>query len=169
MELCYFDNNATTELDQQVFQAMLPYLRESYGNASSLQHALGRHANQAVETARHQLATLLHVEPKEILFTSGATESLNMEIQGITARYASKGQHIVTCQTEHHAVLSVCQSMERTKSAEVSYLTVNRAGQIDLQALREAIRPDTILVSLMAANNETGVLHPIREIGRAHV
>lgn len=164
MELCYFDNNSTTELDQQVFQAMLPYLRESYGNASSLQHALGRHANQAVETARHQVATLLHVEPKEILFTTGATESLNMAIQGITARYASKGQHIVTCQTEHHAVLSVCQAMERTKSAEVTYLPVNRAGQIDLQALREAIRPDTILVSIMAANNETGILHPIGEI-----
>ncbi|MGO1817892.1 MAG: cysteine desulfurase family protein [Sphingobacterium sp.] len=164
MEFCYFDNNATTQLDENVLEAMLPYLRESYGNASSVQHQLGRQASHGVEQARQQVAALLNVQAKEILFTSGATESISMVIRGIALSYRSKGRHIITCQTEHKAVLTACQTVEKNEDVQVTYLAVNHQGSIDLQELENAIRPETILVSIMAANNETGVLHPIDEI-----
>ncbi|MGO1595239.1 MAG: cysteine desulfurase family protein [Sphingobacterium sp.] len=164
MEFCYFDNNATTQLDKKVLEAMLPYLQDAYGNASSLQHQLGREASHGVEKAREQVASLLNVQSREILFTSGATESINMVIHGIALSYRSKGRHIITCQTEHKAVLSACQAMEKHEGVQVTYLSVDQNGRIDLQELEDAIRPDTILVSLMAANNETGVLHPIDKI-----
>lgn len=164
MELCYFDNNATTQIDEHVLQEMLPYLRESYGNASSLHHQLGRQANHAVEEARQRVAALLNVQTKEIIFTSGATESINTVIRGVAQRYRSKGKHIITSQTEHPAVLSACQAAEKNQEAQVTYLAVNSVGEIDLKEFERAIRPDTILVSIMAANNETGVLHPIHEI-----
>ena len=126
MEFCYFDNNATTQLDENVLEAMLPYLRESYGNASSVQHQLGRQASHGVEQAREQVASLLNVQAKEILFTSGATESINMVIHGIALSYRSKGRHIITCQTEHKAVLTACQTVEKNEDVQVTYLSVDQ-------------------------------------------
>lgn len=164
MDLCYFDNNATTRVDEEVFQEMMPYLRDSYGNASSAQHQLGRQANQAIEAARRRVASLLRAQPKELYFTSGATESINTVIRGVILRYRSKGKHIITCQTEHPAVLSACRAAEKEYGAQITYLPVDHNGHIDLEEFARCIRPDTVLVSMMAANNETGVLHPIAEI-----
>lgn len=163
MGICYFDNNATTKMDEKVLEDMLPFLRNSYGNASSIQHSLGRQANQAILHAREQVASMLHVKSTEIFFTSGATEAINMVIKGITETYKTIGNHVITCSTEHKAVLSTFQSVEK-KGSKVTYLPVNRLGEIDLESLHEAITDQTILVSIMAANNETGVLHPIKEI-----
>ena len=165
MDYCYFDNNATTKIDDQVFEAMLPYLRNSYGNASSIQHKLGRQANHAVEKARLQVAELLNVNPKEIYFSSGATESINTVIKGISKAYQSKGNHIITSSTEHKAVLSSCQAVEK-EGMQVSYLKVNKFGVIDLEELKNMITDKTVLISIMAANNETGVLQPIEEIAK---
>src|SRR6218665_893389 len=151
----YFDNNATTRVDKEVVEVMLPFFSEHYGNAASKAHAFGWAAEAAIETAASQLAGLIGCEPQEIIFTSGATESVNLALKGIFEAYASKGRHIITCQTEHKAVLDSCRNLEK-KGAQVTYLEVDREGLIDLQALKSAIRPDTILVSLMAANNETG-------------
>lgn len=165
MDYCYFDNNATTKIDDQVFESMLPYLRNSYGNASSIQHKLGRQANHAVEKARFQVAALLNVNPKEIYFSSGATESINTVIKGISKAYQSKGNHIITSSTEHKAVLSSCQAVEK-EGIQVSYLKVNKFGVIDLEELKNTITDKTVLISIMAANNETGVLQPIEEIAK---
>lgn len=165
MELIYLDNNATTKIDDQVFEAMLPFLRESYGNASSIQHLLGRASHTAVERARSQVAASLGATEKEIIFTSGATESINMVLRGISHAYKGKGNHIITCETEHKAVLTTCRLLEK-KGIKITYLPVNEQGEIDLDNLKSAIQSDTILVCLMAANNETGVLHPIADIAQ---
>ncbi len=163
MGFSYFDNNATTKMDEEVLKAMLPFLQESYGNASAVQHKLGRQANGAIEQARMQLASALNAQPKEIFFTSGATESISTVFQGIYKAYQSIGNHIISCVSEHKAVLSSCQALAK-QGAKLTMLSCNNHGQIDLQELEAAIQPDTILVSLMAANNETGLLHPIAEI-----
>lgn len=162
--MIYLDNNATTRIDDEVLNAMLPYLKEAYGNASSIQHKLGRAANQAVEESRKSIAACLGVSAKEIYFTSGATEAINMVLRGVFARYQSIGKHIITAKTEHKAVLSTLEKLEK-QGAEISYLHADASGNIDLQELESMIRKDTILITLMAANNETGVLHPIQQIG----
>lgn len=163
MGLLYFDNNATTKLDDRVLDSMLPYLRESYGNASSIQHKLGRQANHAVERARNQVAEVLSCQAKEIFFCSGSTEAINTVIKGVSQAYQKKGKHIITCKTEHKAVLSTCAAVEKS-GAEIEFLDADGNGLIDLKELEKSIREDTILVCLMAGNNETGVLHPILEI-----
>ncbi len=161
--MIYLDNNATSRLDERVLDSMLPYLKEDYANASSLQHKMGRHANQAIEESRKSLAQVLQVQPKELFFTSGATESINTVLRGVFLRYPTKGNHIITCQTEHKATLATCEYLEK-KGARVSYLPVDKNGAIDLDTLKSTITPQTILVSLMSVNNETGVIHPIKEI-----
>ena len=152
-------------MDDEVLQAMLPYLQESYGNASSVQHKLGRAANAAIEQARIQLAERLGCTPKEIYFTSGATESISTVLKGIAQSYLRKGKHIVTCKTEHKAVLATCESLAK-QGCEITYLDVDTQGNINLDDLTKAIRPDSVLVALMSANNETGVLHPIDKIAK---
>lgn len=162
--LIYLDNNATTPTDPAVVEAMLPYFYEQHGNAASRSHALGWMAEEAVDQARTQLARLIHVEAKEIIFTSGATESDNLAIKGIVEAYRRKGQHVVTLQTEHKAVLDACDHLER-HGVEVTYLPVQPDGRVDLQLLADVIRDDTVLVSIMWANNETGVVQPMQAIG----
>lgn len=159
----YFDNNATTRVDEQVLKAMLPYLSEDYGNAASKAHPYGWVAQAAVEKAGEQLAGLLGCEPTELIFTSGATESVNLAMKGIFEAYGTKGRHIVTVKTEHKAVLDTCRYLEK-KGAEITYLEVDREGLLDLENLKAALRPDTILVSVMWANNETGVIQPVEKI-----
>jgi cysteine desulfurase len=163
-ELIYFDNNATTRVDDAVVEAMLPFFTTYYGNASSKLHAFGWQAEAAVEQAREQVAALIHCEPGELVFTSGATESCNLAIKGIFEAYKTKGDHIITVRTEHKAVLDVCAFLEK-QGAKVTYLNVDREGVIDLQELENAISDKTILVSVMAANNETGVIQDIERIG----
>ena len=164
----YFDYNATTPVDPEVLRTMLPFFTESFGNAASRTHAFGWIADDAVKTARKQVAELIGCLDQEIVFTSGATEAINLAIKGVWDVYQPKGKHIITLQTEHKAVLDTCRSLER-KGAEVTYLPVDREGLIDLAMLKEALRPDTILVAVMLANNETGVIQPIRDIaGLAH-
>jgi cysteine desulfurase len=160
----YMDNHATTPVDPRVLDAMLPYFRESFGNAASRNHSFGWQAEQAVEKARKQVADLIGATPKEIVFTSGATESDNLAIKGAAEMYAEKGNHVITVATEHKAVLDACKKLER-RGAQVTFLTVRPDGLIDLDQLRAAITPKTILISVMWANNEIGVLQPIREIG----
>lgn len=162
-QLIYFDNNATTPLDPLVLESMMPYLTTNFGNASSLTHRAGRTAAAAVDTARQQVAALIGAAPNEITFTSGATEAINMAIKGVFEHYQGKGQHIISCQTEHKAVLDTLEYLRR-KGAKVTYLPVDTDGRIDLQELEAAIRPDTILIALMWANNETGVIHPVADI-----
>jgi cysteine desulfurase len=161
--LIYADNNATTRVDDDVLKAMLPYFSEIYGNAASRMHAQGWLADAAVETAKSQIASMLNCEPAEIIFTSGATEAVNLALKGIYEAYLTKGNHIITCKTEHKAVLDTCAYLQ-TKGAEITYLNVDRQGLIDLQELKDAIRNTTIAVSIMAGNNETGVIQPIEEI-----
>lgn len=161
----YLDNNATTPVDPRVLDAMLPYLKENFGNAASTSHSFGHTASQAVEHARQAIANLLHTETKEeIVFTSGATESDNLAIKGVAEKLASKGKHIITCTTEHKAVLDPCKYLE-SKGYEVTWLAPDKYGRVSVQQVAEAIRPDTILITLMLANNEIGTLHPIKEIG----
>jgi cysteine desulfurase len=159
----YLDHAATTPLDPAVLEAMLPYLRGQFGNASSRNHRYGWAAAAAVDKAREQVAGLLGVQAQEIVFTSGATESLNLAIKGVWERYQSKGRHIVTCATEHRAVLDTCRHLER-KGAELTVLDVDAQGHLDLAELERAITERTVLVALMFGNNETGVLHPIEAI-----
>lgn len=161
--LIYLDYNATTPVDKRVLETMLPYFSEKFGNAASKTHPAGWTASRAVDEARVQISTLINCDPQELVFTSGATEAINLAIKGIFAAYASKGKHIVTVATEHKAVLDTCKYLE-TLGAEVDYLPVNQEGLPDLRLLEKAIRPDTILVCAMFANNETGVINPIREI-----
>ncbi|PIE22609.1 MAG: IscS subfamily cysteine desulfurase [Planctomycetota bacterium] len=160
----YFDNNATTACDPRVVEAMLPYFTEHPGNAASRSHVFGWEAEEAVEHARAQVAKLIAASPKEIVWTSGATEGDNLAIKGVAEMYQEKGKHIITCATEHKAVLDACKRLE-TRGFEVSYLDVDDKGHIDLDELRGTIRDDTILVSIMAANNEIGTIHPIAKIG----
>lgn len=162
--LIYLDNNATTPCDPRVVDAMLPWFYENPGNAASRNHPFGWKAEEAVDYAREQVAQLINVDSKEIIFTSGATESDNLAIKGVFEMYARKGNHIITVKTEHKAVLDTCDHLEK-KGAEVTYLDVNREGLIDLQALENAIKPTTVLVAVMWANNETGVIQPMKEIG----
>jgi cysteine desulfurase len=160
----YMDNHATTRVDPRVVEAMLPYFTEKFGNAASRNHEFGWKAEEAVENARGQVARLIHASPKEIVFTSGATESDNLALKGVAEAY-SKGQHIITQATEHKAVLDTCKRLEKS-GGEVTYLPVASDGRIDLDALRRAITPKTILISMMHANNEIGVIQPVGEIGK---
>ena len=161
----YMDNHATTPVDPRVLEAMLPYFTERFGNAASRNHSFGWQAEEAVEVARKQVAELIGATAKEIVFTSGATESDNLAIKGAALMYREKGNHIITAVTEHKAVLDTCKHLEKD-GFEVTYLPVNRDGLVDLDRLRAAITGRTILVSIMAANNEVGVLQPTGEIGR---
>ncbi len=162
----YMDNQATTPVDPRVIEAMVPFLGEIYGNAASRNHAFGWAAEEAVDRGRSQIADLVGARPKEIIFTSGATESDNLAIKGVAEFYADKGNHIITAVTEHKAVLDTCQALERANIAEVTYLPVDQYGRVDVDDVKKAIRDNTILISLMYANNEIGTLHPIREIGK---
>ncbi|HRG38338.1 MAG TPA: aminotransferase class V-fold PLP-dependent enzyme [Bacteroidia bacterium] len=159
----YLDYNATTPVDKRVLEAMLPYFTEKFGNASSRTHGFGWIAEDAVTTARKQVADLINCIEQELVFTSGATEAINLAIKGVWENYKIKGNHIITVATEHKAVLDTCQALEK-KGAKITYLPVNREGLIDLDDLRKALTPQTILVSVMYANNETGVIQPIQKI-----
>src|SRR5215469_114672 len=161
----YFDNHATTQVDPRVIDAMLPYFNEKFGNAASRNHAFGWAAEEGVEEARAQVAQLINATPKEIVITSGATESDNLAIKGVAGMYREKGNHIITQVTEHKAVLDTCKRLEK-EGYEVTYLPVEKDGRINLDDLRRAITPKTILISIMYANNEIGVVQPIAEIGK---
>ncbi|MGB3546275.1 MAG: IscS subfamily cysteine desulfurase [Saprospiraceae bacterium] len=162
--LIYLDNNSTTPTDPRVVDAMLPFFYEQPGNAASRNHPAGWVAEEGVDYARDQIAQLINVEGKEIIFTSGATESDNLALKGVFEMYARKGNHIITLKTEHKAVLDSCARIEKM-GGEVTYLDVKRDGLVDLDQLRAAIKDSTILVSIMWANNETGVIQPMKEIG----
>ncbi|MFY9531306.1 MAG: IscS subfamily cysteine desulfurase [Candidatus Acidiferrales bacterium] len=161
----YMDNHATTPVDPRVLDTMLPYFRETFGNSASRNHEFGWKAEEAVENARGQIARLINASPKEIIFTSGATESDNLAIKGVAEMYREKGNHIITQVTEHKAVLDTCKRLEK-EGYEVTYLPVEKDGRIDLDELRRAITPKTILITIMYANNEIGVVQPIAEIGK---
>jgi cysteine desulfurase len=162
--LIYLDNNATTPMDPRAVEAMLPYFYEIPGNAASRNHPFGWKAEEAVDYAREQIADLIDVDPKEIIFTSGATESDNLAIKGVFEMYASKGNHIITTTTEHKAVLDACKKVEKL-GGQVTYLEVENDGMVDLAKLEAAITDKTILISIMWANNETGVIQKMKEIG----
>ncbi len=162
----YMDNHATTPVDQRVLEAMLPYFSEKFGNAASRNHSFGWEAEEAVDRARGQIAQLIKAKSKEIIFTSGATESDNLAIKGVVEFYKEKGDHIVTCVTEHKAVLDSCRALERAGKATVTYLPVDKYGMVDPDAVRKAITDRTVLVTIMYANNEVGTIHPVAEIGR---
>ncbi|RTQ48193.1 IscS subfamily cysteine desulfurase [Hymenobacter gummosus] len=159
----YLDNNATTPMDPRVLEAMLPYFTEQFGNAASRNHPFGWQAEEAVDYAREQIAQLINCDPKEIIFTSGATESDNLAIKGVYEMYAQKGNHIITATTEHKAVLDTCKHLEK-QGARVTYLQVDEKGLINLEELEAAMTPQTILVAIMYGNNEIGVLQDIRAI-----
>ena len=161
----YMDNHATTQVDPRVLLAMLPYFTEKFGNAASRNHEFGWKAEEAVETARGQIARLIHASPREIIFTSGATESINLALKGGAAARRNGGDHIITQATEHKAVLDVSKHLEKS-GFQVTYLPVNKDGLIDPERLRRAITAKTILISIMHANNEIGVIQPIEEIGK---
>ncbi|MGI8991933.1 MAG: IscS subfamily cysteine desulfurase [Bryobacteraceae bacterium] len=161
----YLDNHATTPMDPRVLEAMTPYFLRQFGNAASRNHSFGWEAEQAVDRARKQIADLIGATAKEIIFTSGATESNNLAIKGVAEMYAEKGNHIITAATEHKAVLDTCKKLEK-HGVRVTYLPLQGDGLIDLDMLREAITDKTILVSIMYANNEIGVIQPVAEIGR---
>jgi cysteine desulfurase len=161
----YMDSHATTRMDPRVFEAMKPYFLEIYGNAASRNHSFGWEAEEAVEKSRKQIADLIGATPKEIVFTSGATESNNLAIKGIAEMYAERGNHIITQATEHKAVLDTCKRLEK-EGARVTYLPVKTNGLIDLDQLRDAITDKTILITIMYANNEIGVVQPMAEIGK---
>lgn len=163
--LIYLDNNSTTPCDPRVVDAMVPYFFEKHGNAASRSHQFGWEAEDAVDYAREQIAKLLGADEKEIIFTSGATESNNLAIKGIYEMYARKGNHIITVETEHKAVIDTCKHLEK-EGAEITWLKVGEDGLINLGELEAAIKPTTIFVSVMWANNETGVIQPMREIGQ---
>lgn len=159
----YLDYNATTPVDRRVLETMLPYFSEKFGNASSRTHSFGWIAEDAVETARQQVANLINCLDQEIVFTSGATEAINLALKGVWDNYQIKGKHIITAKTEHKAVLDTCSALEK-KGAKITYLDVDREGIIDLDGLKKALNAQTIVVAIMYANNETGVLQPISEI-----
>jgi cysteine desulfurase len=159
----YLDHNATTPCDPRVVEAMIPYFTNAFGNAASRNHPFGWQAEEAVDYAREQVARLIGADPKEIIFTSGATEGDNLAIKGIFEMYASKGNHIITCNIEHKAVLDTCKHIEK-EGGEVTYLKVKDNGLVDLAELEAAIRPTTILIAIMYANNEIGTIMPMKEI-----
>ena len=163
-KMVYLDHNATTPVDPRVLEAMLPYLRDQFGNAASRSHRFGWNAEEAVDLARTQVAKVLGANPKEIIFTSGATESDDAAIFGAAKMYADQGRHIVTCETEHKAVIDPCQYLER-QGYRVTFLKPDATGRVSAAQVAEALRDDTILVSLMYANNEIGTLHPVAKIG----
>ncbi|WP_020601862.1 cysteine desulfurase family protein [Spirosoma spitsbergense] len=167
--MIYLDNNATTKLDPRVLEAMMPFLTDTYANAAST-HPFGVSAHEAVKTARQQVADLLGCETHELVFTSGATEAINLAIKGVVENQQHRGKHIITVQTEHKAVLDVCDYLEK-HGYEVTYLPVQPdrsvgAGLLDMEAVKAAIRPDTVLVSVMLVNNETGVIQPVQKIAK---
>src|ERR1700686_5523573 len=161
----YMDNHATTPVDPRVVEAMLPYFTEKFGNAASRNHSFGWAGEEAVETSRQQIASLINATPKEIIFTSGATESDNLMIKGIAEMFREKGNHIITQAIEHKAVLDTCKNLEK-HGFEVTYLPVQRDGRVNIEDLKAAIKPTTILITIMYANNEIGVINPIAEIGK---
>jgi len=161
----YFDNHATTQVDPRVLEAMMPYFTNKFGNAASRNHSFGWAGEEAVENARAQVANLIGATPKEIIFTSGATESDNLMIKGVAEMYREKGNHIITQAIEHKAVLDTCKRLEKD-GFEVTYLPVQKDGRVDPEEVRKAITPKTILITVMYANNEIGVINPIAEIGK---
>ena len=161
-EVIYLDNAATTKVDPRVVEAMLPYFTEHYGNASS-QHSMGSNANRGVEIARESISYLIGCTNREIIFTSGATQSINLALKGFVASNKENGNHIISVKTEHNAVLDTCKYLE-TKGIDVTYLNVDKNGLINLDELKQSIKEETILISVMFANNETGVIQPIKEI-----
>ena len=161
----YFDNHATTQVDPRVVQAMLPYFTEKFGNAASRNHPFGWAGEEAVENARAQVASLIGATPKEIIFTSGATESDNLMIKGVAEMYREKGNHIITQAIEHKAVLDTCKRLEKD-GFEVTYLPVGKDGRVHPEDVRKAITPKTILITIMYANNEIGIINPVQEIGK---
>ena len=163
--MIYLDNNATTPLCDAAREAMLPYLNDKFGNPSSV-HAAGREARAAIDNARDKIAAFLHAKPGEIIFTSGATESCNLGLLGLARSGSSRGGHIISNKAEHHAVLHAVEHLEDREGFEVTWLNVSKTGMVDLDQLADSIRPDTKLVSIMTANNETGVVQPMREISR---
>jgi len=160
----YMDYHATTPVDPRVLEAMMPYFSEKFGNAASRNHPFGWEAEEAVEAARKQVADLIGANPKEVIFTSGATESNNLAIKGVAEMYREKGNHVITCVTEHKAVVDTCKKLEK-QGLRVTYLPVQKDGRISLDELRAAITEKTILITIMTANNEIGVIQPIAEIG----
>lgn len=162
--MIYLDNNSTTQIDKEVLDEMMPYLNEMYGNSASRTHKFGWEANDAVKLSRERVSLLINAKPDEIIFTSGSTEGINFLIKGVYDQYSDKGNHIITVKTEHKAILDVCCYLEN-KGAEITYLNVNEDGLIDLEELRDSITEKTILISIMYANNETGVIQEIKEIG----
>jgi cysteine desulfurase len=162
----YLDYHATTPVDARVLDAMLPYFSERFGNAASKSHPFGWEAEEAAEQARAQIASLIHATPREIVFTSGATESNNLAIKGVLEFHAERGNHIITAATEHHAVLDACKALEKAGRAAVTVLPVDADGLVDPDAVRRAITPRTVLISIMHANNEIGTLHAVEAIGR---
>ena len=164
MKEVYFDNSATTKLDKEVLKEMMPYLKEHYGNASSI-YKIGRQSKEAIEEAREKVAKVLNCETDEIYFTAGGSESDNTAIRGIAYKYQNKGKHIITSKIEHPAVLDTCRQLEK-EGYEVTYLNVKNDGIIDLEELKQAIKPETILITIMFANNEIGTIQPIKEIGK---
>src|SRR4051795_10512752 len=161
----YMDNHATTPVDPRVLQEMLPYFQEKFGNAASRNHAFGWAGEEGVETARERIAKLIGATTKEVIFTSGATESDNLAIKGVAEMYREKGNHIITAVTEHKAVLDTCKRLEK-EGFRVTYIPVQQDGRIALEDLKRAIDDKTILVSIMFANNEIGVIQPVEEIGK---
>jgi cysteine desulfurase len=164
MGINYFDSASTTKVDSRVLEEMLPYFTEIYGNASS-NHEFGKQAKAAIEKSREQVAILINSDPNEVIFNSGATESINFALKGFVESNYQKGNHIITVITEHKAVIATCDYLEE-KGVEVTFLDVDNDGLVSLELLKEAIRPDTFLISVMYVNNETGVIQPINEIGR---
>ena len=164
-KIIYLDHHATTPVDPRVLETMLPYFTEIYGNAASIDHEYGFDAKRAVDKSREQIANTINAQPEEIIFTSGATESDNLAIIGTAQKQSKKGKHIITCVTEHKAVLDTCKFLE-TKGWQISYLPVDQYGLVDPDNVRKAINPETILISIMAANNEIGTIHPIAEVGK---
>lgn len=164
MKRVYFDNAATTPVREEVLEAMLPYLKEKFGNASSL-HEYGREARNAIDIAREHVAKLINAKPEEIFFTSGGTESDNFAIKGVAERNIKKGKHVITSSIEHHAVLETCHHLEK-KGYEVTYLPVDKYGKVLLKDVKDAMREDTVLVSIMFANNEIGTIQDVEEIGK---
>ncbi len=161
----YLDYSATTPVDPRVAQKMIPYLTEMFGNPASRSHAYGWDADKAVEEAREQVATLINADPKEIVWTSGATESNNLALKGVAHFYKAKGKHLITVKTEHKAIIDTCRELER-EGFEVTYLDTREDGLLDLERFKQALRPDTILASVMFVNNEIGVIQPIAELGQ---
>jgi cysteine desulfurase len=160
----YLDNHATTKMDERVLKEMLPYFCDKYGNPASIDHIYGNETQTAVDEARKKIASSINANEEEIIFTSGATESDNLALSGIVEYLKNKGNHIITTKIEHKAILDTCKKLE-SKGFKISYLDVNKEGVIDLKELNECIRPETILISIMAANNEIGVIQPIKKIG----